>query len=164
MSGLGRTLAGLELRSARAMSAAQAHYDNLSPPEPDDDDLLTDDQALEQARAETLSAGASVADALAKLCDVPAGWEPVDVFALCGSGDPVDAVDVATLQLHQLLAIVMTGEDKATMRALRELRDRLARELRDDIRGRADDLLAAQQADIDDSRDEWLMDRIREVA
>lgn len=43
MSGLGRTLAGLELRSARAMSAAQAHYDNLSPPEPDEtDDIVSE--------------------------------------------------------------------------------------------------------------------------
>ena len=42
MSGLGRALADLELRSARAMSAAQAHYDSLSPPEPDDDDIASE--------------------------------------------------------------------------------------------------------------------------
>ncbi len=51
MSGLGRTLADLELRNARTMHAAQAHYDNLTPPERDDSadelrDILTAHQEL----------------------------------------------------------------------------------------------------------------------
>ena len=43
MSGLGRTLADLELRSARAMSAAQERWDNMAPPEPTElDDLAAE--------------------------------------------------------------------------------------------------------------------------
>jgi len=37
MSGLGRAIADLELRNSRAMSAAQARWDNMAPPEPDDE-------------------------------------------------------------------------------------------------------------------------------
>lgn len=153
MSGLGRLIAEQQLRSDAAMRAAQEAWDNMAPPEPDDDDLLTEADALEQARDETLSASAWVADALAKLTDTPEGWEPVDVYALVSDEDnPLDCVTVETLAVHQLLAIVMVGADKPAMTALRELRERLARELRDDIRGRADELLdeqAAREAEID---------------
>ena len=143
MSGLGRLIAEQQMRSDATMRAAQERWDNMAPPEPDDDDLLTEADALELARDETLSASAWVADALAKLTDTPEGWESVDVPALVSDG-PLDCVTVETLAVHQLLAVVMVGADAPAMVALRELRERLARELRDDIRGRADELLDEQ--------------------
>jgi hypothetical protein len=164
MSGLKRAIADLELRNAATMRGAQLAYDNLAPGDDFDDDWLTEDQALDQARDETLSATAWVADLLAKLTDTPPGWEPVDVFALCGSGDPLDAVAVETLAVHQLLAIVMIGADKPAMTALRELRERLARELRDDIHDRANELLAEQAREQQRQREGWEADRWLECA
>ena len=40
MSGIGRTLADLELRNAATMRSAQAAYDNMLPPEPTAEDDL----------------------------------------------------------------------------------------------------------------------------
>lgn len=49
MSGIGRTLADLELRNARAMSAGQSRWDNMAPPEWADADERTSSQPLGDA-------------------------------------------------------------------------------------------------------------------
>lgn len=51
MSGLGRTLADLELRSARAMSAAQERWDNMAPPEPEEGPADELEDLIEQCEA-----------------------------------------------------------------------------------------------------------------
>lgn len=165
MSGLGRFLADQQRRADASMRRAQLAWDNRAPDEDDeDDDLLTPDQALGQARDEWLGTPAHVADWLAKEADTPEGWEPVDVFKLCGSGDPVDAVNTDALTIGQLLAIVMLGDARDTMRATFALRERVAELMRDEIRGRADELLDAQEDKRRRERDEWLLDRAEERA
>lgn len=54
MSGLGRTLADLELRNAATMRSAQATYDNLAPPEPTAEDDLAAEVAEIIATCEAL--------------------------------------------------------------------------------------------------------------
>lgn len=165
MSGLGRFLADQQRRADASMLRAQLAWDNRAPDEDDEDDeLLTPDQALDQARDEWLGTPAHVADWLAKETDTPEGWEPVDVFKLCGSGDPVDDVATDALTIGQLLAIVMIGADKPAMTALRELRERVARELANDIADRARALLDEQERERERNRDEWLLDRAEERA
>ena len=153
MSGLGRALAAIAQRP-------QSWEDDDSDFSGDfTDDLLTEDSALEQARDEWLGTAGAVADTLAKVCDTEAGWQPVDVFALTGSGDATDAVALDTLATHQLLSIVMLGTDAQALPALHALRERMALELRDDIRIRADELLDAQERLQRNARDEWEMER-----
>lgn len=152
MSGLGHALA--------AMQRPQSWEDDDHDFSGDfNDDLLTEDGALEQARDEWLGTSAHVADWLAKETDNDAGWQPIDVFALCGSGNAEDAVATDALTIGQLLAIVMLGDAASVVRATFALRDRVALGLRDDIRGRADELLDAQERLQRNARDEWEMER-----
>lgn len=135
---LGRTIADLELRNAAAMRSAQASYETPTDVF-EDEDALTEDMELEQARDEILSSGAWVADTLAKLTDSDAGWQSFDVFA-----DDGESRLPAELTAAQLLAVVLLGFDRDAIAARYELRDRLASVLRADIRERADDLLREQ--------------------
>lgn len=146
MSGLGR-----------AFAAAQARFDDMAPPELDDDDALTEDQALEQARDELLATPEVVADALSAA--IGYSRESVGVFALSGSGDPLDAVAVETLTTAQLLAVVMVGHGAFQTQALGELQERLAFHLRDDIKQRAMDKRVDQEREWLRMRDDAAMDR-----
>lgn len=157
MSGLGRLLADQQLRTDATMLRAQLAWDDRSPEDDEDDDALTEDQALNEARDELLATPEVVADALSAA--IGYSREPVDVFALSGSGDPLDAVAVETLTTAQLLAVVMVGDSKRAMAALYELRERMAFHLRDDIKRRADDLLAERAYNDRRMRDDAAMDR-----
>lgn len=64
MSGIGRTLADLELRNARTMRSAQSAYDNAEPPEPSaDDDLAAEAQELITLCEETIGRAQRALDA-----------------------------------------------------------------------------------------------------
>lgn len=153
MSWLGRTLADLALRNARAMSAAQDRYETA--PEPDED-LLTADDAEMQACNELMATPALCADALAKLADPEwsrnsdprerPGWTVHDVAAL--QRRSTVCVSPETMQTHELVALLMRGDDAAAMYALHELRERIEHALQDDIAERASELLAAQELEL----------------
>ena len=144
------------IRAARKFAEAQAHYDAIAEPEPYPDELLTEDEAKEQAESELMRTPAVFVMALDKLAD-PA-WsinsDPRDVpgryvhnvKALCGDMAFNEVVDTGNLQSHELVAILACGEDRHALAALKELRERVARELRDEIAERAAELLKEQAA------------------
>lgn len=136
-----------ESRNAAAMNAGQMARESV--PDEWDDDVLTEEQALDLARDESLSCGAGVADALAVICDpiqaltkqTPVGWpgrECIDVPSLCKP-----EYDNYKRPAYELLAVVMLGDDKSALRALRSLREQVAGAMADQIKQRSAELLRA---------------------
>ena len=154
------------IRQARQFAAAQYAYDNRD--EPDYDDAMTEDDARDLAREELLSTPAVVADALAVICDPE--WSPNsdprefpgravhDVAKLVEELD-WHGLDATALQPHQLLALAMLGDDRSAMDALRELRNRVERDLAQQIDERAQEMLRAQEREQERMRDEWLSEQ-----
>lgn len=132
MSGLGRDFA-----------AAQARWDNMAPPEVDED-ALTVMEARDIAETEALTTPHLFADWLASEC---AGHEsPVDLWALRETFTHGDA-SMADLSAPALLALAVGCYDsKLTDRALSYLRDRYLSAQADSIGERADELLEQQDA------------------
>lgn len=142
------------IRAARQFAAAQSHYDNLAEPEIDDDEM-TEDEARDLAEDEIIATPAVFAGALEALSDpawsansaqrdVP-GRYVHDVQALCGGMPWNEVVDTTNLQSHELTAILASGEDRHALAALKELRERIARHLKDEIMERAAELLREQE-------------------
>jgi hypothetical protein len=138
----------------RAFAAAQYAYDNRAESE-DDEDALTEDDARELAESEIMATPAVFAGALEALSDpawsansaqrdVP-GRYVHDVQALCGGMPRNEVVDTTNLQSHELTAILASGEDRHALAALKELRERIARHLKDEINARAAELLREQE-------------------
>lgn len=156
MSGLGRTLADLELRNAAAMRAGQARYDNAAP---DDDELpedwLDEDSALQQAADELATTPASVMFHLGHLVEERA--EPVPLSLLMSRDFDWLDHDAATL-----LIVALEGSAENSRMAILELRDRIANRALDDAKRRARELLDDQKRREQSARDEWALDRARE--
>lgn len=142
------------IRQARAFAAAQSHYDNLAEPQIDDD-AMTEDEARDLAESEIIATPAVFAGALEALSDpawsinsaqrdVP-GRYVHDVQALCGGMPWNEVVDTTNLQSHELTAILASGEDRHALAALKELRERIACHLKDEISERAAELLREQE-------------------
>lgn len=129
-------------RNAKALQAGQAAREAV--PAEWDDERLTDDEAQGEAEDQILSTSASVADCLAKLCDTPAGWLPVDVSTLTIGGRFMAGGQPA----HVLLAVLLNGPNRDIYRAALALRDMLRRELADEIRDRKAEVIAADLAGV----------------
>ena len=147
MSGIGRVFADLELRNASAMRAAQDRWDNMAPPEPDDD-RLTESEALEQAEAEALTTPIMPAEWLQQECFD--ALDPVDLHAMRGDDFDWRAVGLQEcdgVTVAQLVAVMFGAHDSEVRgRALNELRDRFTAAQRDWMRERAAELLAEHAA------------------
>lgn len=143
MSGLGRQLADLELRNAATMRRAQEAWDNMAPPEPDDD-RLTESEALEQAEAEALTTPIMPAEWLQQECFD--ALDPVDLHAMRGDDFDWRAVGLQEcdgVTVPQLVAVAFGSyNEDAQRRALAELRDRFTAAQRGWMRERAAELLA----------------------
>jgi hypothetical protein len=141
------------------MAEAQARYDASEPAAFFDEDELdfpemTEEQAEEQAREELLSTPAAVADALAVIVDPE--WSPTshprefpgrsvhDVAALCYRLNEC-ITNPSSLQTHELLAVAICGDSINALDALDELCDRIAHELRDEIKSRAAEIFKEAQ-------------------
>lgn len=140
---IGRTLADLELRNARAMNAAQDRYETA--PEPDEDWL--DDAAAElQAADECMADGYILADALWRLadCDKPIG--PATYDQLFGR-------DWTPSEEHSLtlIAVLIGGGFENAALARVELNDRLRESaaMREAIADRKRELLAEQERNLE---------------
>lgn len=161
MSGLGRTIADLELRNARALRAAQERYEAV----PDEDeDALTEADALDAAEVEAETTPVMFGDWLRdECCDAV---EPVDLIALRGDERVWDAIpfdEHSPVTVPQLVAVMLNCRDSRTMlRAARELRDRFLVAQRGWIQERADELLREQDRERERMREDWEADRYAE--
>lgn len=142
------------IRAARQFAAAQYAYDSIAET-PIDDDEMTEDEAHDLAESEIIATPAVFAGVLEALSDpawsansaqrdVP-GRYVHDVQALCGGMPWNEVVDTTNLQSHELTAILASGEDRHALAALKELRERIARHLKDEINARAAELLREQE-------------------
>lgn len=138
MSGLGRLFADQELRNARTMRAAQDRWDNMAPPELDDDEF-TEQEAREQAADELAANPASIMFHLGHLVGDDA--QTASDHALYSDDWLPDASSAGTL-----LAVMFEGSQENRDIARLELRDRLAARMQRDIAERAAELLAEHAA------------------
>ena len=152
MSGLGRTLADLELRNATTMRRAQEAWDNMAPPEDiEDDDWLTEDQALQQAADELAANPACLMFHLGHMVGDAADSVPVTLL-MDRHFDPSEH------HAGTLLAMVFEGSAENREAARIELRDRIATRMRDEIKNLANDMLAEQERNWRRQRDDAAMD------
>lgn len=138
MSGLGRVFADLELRNARVMRSAQEAWDNMAPPELDEDEL-TEQMAREQAADELAANPASLYFHLGHLIGDDA--QTASTEALYGREWVPDKASAGTL-----LAVMFEGSAENSDIARLELRDRLATRMQSDIAKLAAELLAERAA------------------
>jgi hypothetical protein len=114
------------------MHAAQATFDNMAPPDYDED-ALTEEQARDEATALFLASGACVAEVLDQICD-PEGPLIRVAGCVCPSMPGRDAENIAALcepeydshgkPAHQLLAVLFSADSDADrLAALNALRD-----------------------------------------
>jgi hypothetical protein len=138
MSGLGRLIAEQQLRSDATMRAAQDRWDNMSPPEPDEDEF-TEQEAREQAADEIAANPASIMFHLGHMVGDAADSVPVSLL-VSDDFDPAEHVPAT------LLAVMFEGTKENREAARYELRDRLATRMQRDIAERAAELLAEHAA------------------
>lgn len=136
MSGLGRLFADQELRNARTMRAAQDRWDNMAPPEPDEDEF-TEQMAREQAADELAANPASLMFHLGHMIGDDA--QTASDHALYSADWLPDTCSAGTL-----LAVMFEGSQENRDIARLELRDRLAARMQRDIAERAAELLDEQ--------------------
>lgn len=139
-------------RNARAMRSAQARWDNMAPPDEDDDEL-TESQALDIAHDELdLTPGAIVAW-LSEACDDHG--EPLDREELQRAvSDPRHQ-----LQPHEALTVLFSLQPPYAARALGVLQREYRRAMQHKARRRADELLAEQEAERSRREEEAVAER-----
>ena len=133
----------------RQMTAAQIAYDNAAEPD-DDDELLTEDQALTLAMEELQTTPAVVAEWLDDECGACRDSLLDGIFVLVRRANAYDR----TMTPAELLAVLMGGHGDAPARALTMLRDAFERDNGAPARERATELLAEQALAIERALDE----------
>lgn len=127
------------IRAARKFAEAQAHYDAIAEPEPYPDELLTEDEALEQAEHEKTFDPRVLLDAMNEL--FPSVTKPIPLREIM-----VEAFDPSEVQAGFLLVMLLKSPSLNRREAARiELQDRIRKSLDECIVERANELLREQE-------------------